>query len=533
MITVLAPKVYGTFYLDEVTQNEPLDFFVLFSSIVAVTGNVGQCDYAYANAFMDNFATEREERRLAQKRFGKTLSINWSLWQSGGMYVEEQTKKWIANTMGIQSLKTKTGLDAFNQGLGDEKSQFIVIEGYRPKVRKGLGIETVVVPSITMIAESSAENSQLLDKLQQDILSIAGAILKINVKDIDPCDDISEYGFDSISFTEFANRINDKYPVEITPTIFFEYPSVSAFSQFLCNEYQDNLFDYYSDRLKIVSVTQSNVVEETVVKPKNRFIELETNKEVLSVSTNTPIAIIGMSGVMPQSIDLESFWQHLEAGDDLITEVPPDRWDWQAYYGDPMIEVNKTKAKWGGFMPSVDKFDPLFFGISPREAELMDPQQRLFLETVWKTIEDAGYKASDLSGSNTGLFVGVATLDYDELLRENVTNIEAHSSTGVAHSVLANRISYLLNLHGPSEPINTACSSALVAIHRAVESIRSGACKTAIAGGVNVMLTPTLTLSFSKAGMLSEDGRCKTFDKRANGYVRGEGVGAIWLKSLA
>ncbi|MBF0398091.1 MAG: SDR family NAD(P)-dependent oxidoreductase, partial [Desulfobacterales bacterium] len=209
------------------------------------------------------------------------------------------------------------------------------------------------------------------------------------------------------------------------------------------------------------------------------------------------------------------------------------RWDWKAYYGDPMREPNKTRAKWGGFISDVDKFDPLFFGISPREAELMDPQQRLFLQTVWKTIEDAGYKPSDLSGTETGLFVGVSSNDYAEIISQNASEIEAHAPTGVAHSVLANRISYLLNLNGPSEPIDTACSSSLVAIHRGVEAICSGSCEMAIAGGVHVMLTPSATIAFSKAGMLSEDGKCKTFDSRADGYVRGEGVGAVFLKPLS
>ncbi|MCK5664908.1 MAG: type I polyketide synthase, partial [Thiotrichaceae bacterium] len=162
----------------------------------------------------------------------------------------------------------------------------------------------------------------------------------------------------------------------------------------------------------------------------------------------------------------------------------------------------------------------------------MDPQQRLFLETVWKTIEDAGYKASDLSGTKTGVFVGVSTADYNELLIKNTIDIEAYTAIGTVFSILANRVSYLLNLHGPSEPIDTACSSSLITIHRAVEAIHSGACSMAIAGGVNVILTPSLTLSFSKAGMLSKDGRCKTFDKQANGYVRGEGVGAVLLKPL-
>jgi polyketide synthase PksN len=182
-------------------------------------------------------------------------------------------------------------------------------------------------------------------------------------------------------------------------------------------------------------------------------------------------------------------------------------------------------------MPDIDKFDAAFFNLSPKEAELMDPQQRLFLTAVWQAIEDAGYKAQQLSGSKTGLFVGVASSDYAELLSRYGEN-NAWVSTGNAHSILANRVSYLLNIHGPSEPIDTACSSSLVAIHRAVESIRSHKCDMAIAGGVNAILTPTLNISFSHAGMLSPEGRCKTFDQSANGYVRGEGVGAIILKPL-
>ncbi|MDF2859001.1 MAG: hypothetical protein K0Q87_4852, partial [Neobacillus sp.] len=193
----------------------------------------------------------------------------------------------------------------------------------------------------------------------------------------------------------------------------------------------------------------------------------------------------------------------------------------------------KTNIKWGGFVRDIDKYDADFFGISPREAELMDPQQRMFMETVWKTIEDAGYKSSDLWGSNTGVFVGVATFDYAELLNKNKEDVEAHTSTGLFHSVLANRISYYFNFHGPSEPVNTACSSSLVAIYRAVEALRNGSCEVAIAGGVNALITPTWFVSFNRAGMLSTDGRCKTFDENANGYVRGEGSGAVLLKPLS
>ena len=192
------------------------------------------------------------------------------------------------------------------------------------------------------------------------------------------------------------------------------------------------------------------------------------------------IAIIGMSGIFPGSDNLDIFWDHLKNQDDLIIEIPKDRWDWEMYYGEG---EHKTKVKWGGFIKGIDEFDAAFFNISPREAELMDPQQRLFLQAVWKTIEDSGYKAEDITKLKTGLFVGVSTSDYAELLQK--TNEDsAYMPTGVGHSVLANRVSYLLNLSGPSEAIDTACSSSLIAIHQAVKAIQTGDCEIAIAGGV-------------------------------------------------
>jgi len=543
MAAVLAPKILGSVYLDEATKNDKLDFFVLFSSIVAAMGNIGQSDYAYANSFMDNFAQWREGLRAQEQRFGQTLSINWPLWREGGMGVE-QTEKWLTKNLGIQALSTATGLEAFQQGLAWHISQFMVIEGDAAKFEStpgflGFEVQPQQPTRLSSLSSPTEDNKQLLEKFQQELVALACAIIKINPQNFEFNKYFNHYGFDSVNFTDFANQLNKKYQLEIAPTIFFEYTSIEALSQFLYNEYQERLVNYYySEPSKTVSPTLqqtpiTGVMAEPLEEIKSRFTEFVQANKGLMPSTKMPIAIIGMSGVMPQSDDLESFWQHLEAGDDLITEVPIERWDWQAYYGDSSVVANKTKAKWGGFMPHIDQFDSLFFGISPKEAELMDPQQRLFLETVWKTIEDAGYKASDLSGSNTGLFVGVASNDYHELLRQYRTKIEAHTSTGISHAVLANRVSYFLNLHGPSEPIDTACSSSLIAIHRAVEMIASGTCDMAIAGGVNVLLSPTLTLSFSKAGMLSEDGRCKTFDKRANGYVRSEGVGAILLKPLS
>ncbi|MCP4999268.1 MAG: polyketide synthase, partial [Hyphomicrobiales bacterium] len=225
-------------------------------------------------------------------------------------------------------------------------------------------------------------------------------------------------------------------------------------------------------------------------------------------------------------------WRNLAVGRDCITEIPPERWDWREFYGDPAQEANKTNIKWGGFIEGIDEFDPLFFGISPREARLMDPQQRLLMLYVWKAIEDAGYSAHSLWGSNTGIFVGTASSGYSELIARANIGIEGYSATGMVPSVGPNRMSYFLNLHGPSEPVETACSSSLIAIHRAMTAIETDSCEMAIVGGVNTILTPATHISFNKAGMLCEDGRCKTFSAQANGYVRGEGVGMLFLKTL-
>ncbi|MCS1407962.1 MAG: Polyketide synthase PksN [Verrucomicrobia subdivision 3 bacterium] len=244
------------------------------------------------------------------------------------------------------------------------------------------------------------------------------------------------------------------------------------------------------------------------------------------------MAVIGMSGRFPGAADLESFWSHLEANADLITEVPPERWDWRSIYGDPHEEPGKTKAKWGGFMSGADQFEPLFFGIAPGEAESMDPQFRLFMEAVWGAIEEAGYPAGALAGTRTGVFAGVSTTDYRDLCQRADVDPAAGNPRGSYAFMLANRVSHWLDVRGPSEAIDTACSSSLVAIHRALESLRAGQCEMALVGGVNVMASPHVAVAASEAGMLSGDGRCKAFDSRADGYVRGEGVGVLWLKPL-
>lgn len=393
--------------------------------------------------------------------------------------------------------------------------------------------------------------------IQNELSQIVVEFLKLDADDISLDKILLDLGFDSIGLATYANAINEKYKLDVTPVLFFEYPSIREIAKYLYTEHNQEVLRFHKPSHAPASARAVPPAARPATGTGNgepfREIPFAIRKgrdpgafdqEATSISSgdgfspehrfvNQPIAVVGMSGVMPQSEDLEEFWENLRNAENLITVIPRDRWNWEDYYGDPIKEENKSNSKWGGFMKEVDKFDPLFFGISPREAEMMDPQQRIFLETVWKAIEDSGYKVSDLSGTKTGLFVGVATNDYADLLTKHHIAIDGYTASGNSHSVLVNRVSFLLNLRGPSAPLDTACSSSLIAIHRAIESIHTGSCDMAIVGGVQLMLSPAAYISFGKAGMLSDDGKCKTFDKRANGYVRGEGSGAIFLKPLS
>jgi acyl transferase domain-containing protein/acyl carrier protein len=238
-----------------------------------------------------------------------------------------------------------------------------------------------------------------------------------------------------------------------------------------------------------------------------------------------PIAIIGMACRFPGADSLEGFWRLLRDGVDAIREVPPDRWDFRDF---------PDASRWGGFLERVDAFDPAVFGISPREAAYMDPQQRLLLEVAWEALEDAGLPLEECAGRPVGVFMGISTYDYAALhLADAGRAAEGYGNTGGALSIAANRISYLFDLQGPSLAVDTACSSSLTATDLACRSLWRGESTVALAGGVNVILSPAITIAFSRLKAMAADGRCKTFDARADGYVRGEGAGVVVLKPLA
>src|SRR5215472_14526880 len=249
--------------------------------------------------------------------------------------------------------------------------------------------------------------------------------------------------------------------------------------------------------------------------------------------TDESIAIVGASCRFPGAENLEKFWQLLVSAGDAVSEVDDRRWSTRLYYHPDRGEPGKSYTWSAGLITGVDLFEPAFFGISPREAAQMDPQQRLLLELAWHAFEDAGIPPSRMSGTATGVYIGASTTDYSDLRLEDPAGADSYFMTGSTLSILANRISYIFDLRGPSLAIDTACSSSLVALHHACEAIRDNRISGAVVGGINLLLAPYPFIGFSRASMLSRRGRCFAFDERADGYVRGEGGAVVVLKPLS
>lgn len=313
--------------------------------------------------------------------------------------------------------------------------------------------------------------------------------LGVNTREINTEEPFASMGLDSVQAVRLSAELEDYLGVKLSPTVIYDYPNISTLAAYLTNS------STKSKRSKPRATSEANY------EPR--------------ATNNQPIAIIGMDCRFPGANNPEEFWTLLREGKDAIGKC--DRWSGSDY---------------GGFIADVDKFDSQFFGITPRESQRMDPQQRLLLEVSWSALENAAIAPDSLANSATGVFVGISSSDYNQLQHHYGTELDAYSGTGNAHSIAANRLSYTLDLRGPSISVDTACSSSLVAVHLACQSLRNGECETAIVGGVNLILSPELNHTFSLAGMMAEDGRCKTFDADADGYVRGEGCGVVILKPL-
>ncbi|WP_421845172.1 amino acid adenylation domain-containing protein [Mycobacterium sp.] len=323
------------------------------------------------------------------------------------------------------------------------------------------------------------------DVLRNSIAEVIG----LDSSAIHPDRHLGEYGLDSIRFTKIAALLTSRLGRPVEPPLFYEFTTLAALEAHF--EVPSGALGSSASRLK----------------------------DEAAGSTD-PIAVVGMSGIFAGSETLEEFWQHLVSGDDMITATPEGRWP-------------NASSSHGSFVGSIAEFDPALFTISAREAEQMDPQQRLLLRCVWRLFENAGHAPANFAQTKCGVFIGASGADYYDFLFRSGQTAEPHALSGSSHAALANRISYLYDLHGPSATIDSACSSSLVAIHRAAAALRSGECTAAIAGGVSVILSGAAHSALTATNMLSLDGRCKSFDASADGYVRGEGAAVVLLRPLS
>ena len=527
---VLAPKVSGTYNLDQASRDVELDFFVLFSSIAGAFGNPGQADYAAANAFMDRFAAWRNALVAASQRHGRTRSVNWPLWQDGGMSIDAAGRELVLQTIGAQPMQTETGLAAFHRTLALPYDQMLVVEGIPSRIRAYLrralvGDGRSAAPAVARARKTDTKGAH---QIQQELKALLAAVLRIDTAIIDADQPFAEYGLDSFLGAELIVKVNRTYGTDLSHARLFDYATVTEFARFLEQE-----------------MRKQPDAAETVEPPQPAELPVAASRRLLARTarpgrrsglraaghSGEKIAIIGMSGRYPQAPDLDQYWRNLEEGRNAITEVPASRWNVARYFDPDRTKKDRTYSKWLGALEDVDRFDPLFFRISPNEAGQIDPQHRLFLQESYRAFEDAGYSTATLSNTKCGVYLGISTNEYMTLLSR--AGVVSAPVTGNSYAIAAARIAYYLNLKGPAISVDTACSSSLVAVHLACQAILSGEIDIALAGGVSLWLTPDSYVAMSKAGMFSPDGQCKTFDDSANGIVNGEGVGAVVLKRLS
>jgi myxalamid-type polyketide synthase MxaE and MxaD len=339
------------------------------------------------------------------------------------------------------------------------------------------------------------------EAIQAWLVSKLSELLEIEAAEIDVGEPFASYGLGSTELVSLSGEVAEWLGRQLPAELAYECPTIEALAR----------------RLAESSSPPQSAAEASRVR--------EANGEA--------IAIIGIGCRFPGAKDARAFWNLLRDGVDAIREVPADRFDLHEFFDPDPSAPGKMVTRWGGFIEQVDQFDAHFFGISPREAARMDPQQRLLLEVAWEALEDAGQARERLAGTPAGVFIGISNNDYGRIQFNDPHRIDAYAGTGNALSIAANRISYVFDFRGPSIAIDTACSSSLVAVHQACASLRSGESNLALAGGVNLILSPAITINFTKAGAMAPDGRCKTFDARANGYVRSEGAGVVVLKPLS
>ena len=521
---VFSGKVWGAWYLSESVADLKLDFFLTTSSISSVWGSFGQSAYAAANAFLDGLTWRLREQGLPG------VSVNFGPWASGMADAEARAQLERRGVRTLSPADALAGMADVMAGAGTGTPEAIVarvdwarfLPIYLQTGRRSLLAEVArEVPDSMAATPGSAASTRLVTdltaapvqqrkKLVLEYLRDAVAeVTRVDAAEIREEAGFFDLGMDSLMAVELRRRLEHAVGAELPVTLAMDYPRITDVADYL-----------------LTDVLRLNEREgaKTAVAPAS----------LAGTATDEPIAIIGFACRFPGSPDPDAYWDVLSHGVDTIREIPEDRFDIDEFYDPDQQTPGKIYTRSGGYLESVDGFDPEFFGISPREALWIDPQQRLMLEIAWEGLERAGYSPASLRGTRTGVFVGVAANEYSLLLsNDSVDSLEAHFITGNALNAISGRVAFTLGLEGPAVAVDTACSSSLVAVHQASQALHSGDCDMALAGGVNVLLSPASTVAASRARMLSPDGRCKTFDAAADGYARSEGCGVLILKRLS
>ena len=521
---VFAGKVWGAWHLSEAAADLQLDFFISTSSIASVWGGFGQTAYGAANAFLDGLAWRLREQGISG------TSVNFGPWSAGMADAESRAR---LDKRGVRTLSPADALaglaDVVAASSADGAAQGVVaridwacfLPLYQQAGRRAFLAEVErEVPDVAPAPTASGKTAfveqlanapvQQRRKLLTDYLRDAVAeVTRVDAAEIREDAGFFDLGMDSLMAVELRRRIEQGVGKEIPVTLVMDHPRLSDAAGYLLGEVL-GLGEQASDK------------------------SAPEQASAVTTRTDEPIAIVAVSCRFPGAPDPEAFWEVLAGGVDAIREVPEDRFDIDEFYDPDPETPGKTYTRFGGFLDGIDGFDPEFFGISPREAVWIEPQQRLVLETAWEGLERAGLSPGALRGSRTGIFVGVGANEYAHLLSsESIDKIEPYFITGNALNAVSGRVAFALGLEGPAMAVDTACSSALVAVHQACQALHSGDCDLALAGGVNVLLSPVTVIAASRARMLSPVGRCKTFDASADGYVRSEGCGILVLKRLS
>ncbi|WP_319454754.1 MULTISPECIES: SDR family NAD(P)-dependent oxidoreductase [unclassified Mycobacterium] len=513
---VFAGKVWGAWYLSEAAAGLQLDFFVCTSSIAALWGTRSQIVYSAANAFLDGLAWRLRERGVPG------VSVQFGLWSTG---MGDRGTREQLDMVGIRTMSSADALAGMAELITSSAphgmvaridwSRFVPFQQMQRKRSLLSNIErelpeTAAIPTSStatqLTTELEAAPVQQRKQLVLEYLRNAVAdVTRIDAQDIRDDAGFFDLGMDSLMAVELHRKLERGFGRQLPVTLAMDHPHLTDAAGYLVTDVLG-----LGDRVPAQA------------------------DPVVTLTANEPIAIVGLACRFPGARDAEAFWQLLADGVDMIREIPDDRYDVDEFYDPDPDAAGKIYTRYGGFLDGIDGFDPEFFGISPREAMWIDPQQRLILETSWEGLERAGYAPSALRGSRSGVYVGVGANEYSYVLSgSGFEDIEAQFATGNATSVIAGRVAFALGLEGPAVSLDTACSSSLVAIHTACQALHAGDCDLALAGGVNVLLSPVITIATSRARMLSPDGRCKTFDAAADGYVRSEGCGMLVLKRLS